>query len=178
MEGDLQAAGGDEPAGGLCDPGHERGRAARAAALRLAGGRLPPPPGAADATGAGVPAHHRAGDEDAPVRDRRAILPRGSRCGWQGTAGPRLGGTAVAADDGGDPAAAAVHRARQSGVRPVLSLRRWRRVEVVAGLALLLAACGSLPPTGSLASIPSPCSATLLAGWGAVRVVVRKPVAG
>src|SRR6266550_4246272 len=120
--------------------------------------------GAADATRAGVPAPHRAGDEDASVRHRRAILPGGSRRGREGTAGPRLGGTGVAADDAGDPAAGAVYRTRQAAVKAIAA---------VAG-ALLLAACGSLPATSSSASSPSPGSSTLQAVVVASELVVGK----
>src|SRR2546426_12623571 len=97
MEGDLETAGGDEPAGGLQQPRDERSRPPPAVTLCPAGERLPAAAGAADAARTRVLAPHRAGDEDAPVRPWRALLPRGPRRRWAGAAGASLGGTRLVA---------------------------------------------------------------------------------
>src|SRR6266550_8273066 len=60
MEGDRKDPGGDEPARGLQQPGHERGRPPRAAPLCLTRGGLPPPAAGADGTRAGLPSPDRA----------------------------------------------------------------------------------------------------------------------
>src|SRR6202022_2552469 len=119
---------------------------------------LSPAPGAADADRARLPSPDGAGDEDASIRAWRALLPRGPRCGGARAAGPCLGGTGLAADDGRNPAAPAVRRARQGAMRTAAAL----------AVAVVLGACaGEVAPGG-----PSPTSSQLQAVVAASELVV------
>src|SRR5205807_10309865 len=143
VEGDRQVAGGDEPARGLQQPGDERGRPARAAALRAARGCLPAAAAGADAARAGLPAPDRIGDEDAPVRARRTVLSGSSRCRRSRAAESSLGRPGLAPDNGRDPAAVALRRAHRIALKAA-----------VLTVALLLTACGTAaaPDTGASSS--------------------------